>query len=204
MSIYTKTGDSGQTGVIGGRLPKDHPRVAAYGTVDELNAFVGLAMAAFEDDRDADLIAVLSDIQQTLFDCCADLATLDVSRRPARITTARVESLECLIDQYDQETEPIEYFILPGGSRVSALLHVCRTIARRAERCVVTLTSAGDALNPEVMRYLNRLSDLFFVLARVGNTRAGVADSFYTRSRKVFRRTPLRKNFQTCAESDYQ
>jgi cob(I)alamin adenosyltransferase len=186
MRIYTKTGDHGKTSVIGGRLEKDHPRVEAYGTVDEVNSLVGVAISCLEE-RDADLIADLAEIQQNLFDCCSDLATTDPAIREYRMTMEKVEEIEARIDCYDNETQDIEYFIIPGGIHCAAILHLCRTTTRRAERRVVTLEGEAESCNPVVKKYLNRLSDLFFAMARVGNTRAGVPDVYYTRSKKVFR-----------------
>lgn len=188
MTIYTKTGDNGTTGVIGGRLPKDDARVEAYGTIDELNSQIGLAMAELNADRDADLFADLLEIQQELFDCCSDLATLRPEVRAYRIAPEHAERLESRIDHYNAQTAPLEYFILPGGTRLSALLHVCRTVARRAERRVVTLERETEYVNPAIKIYLNRLSDLFFVMARAANARAGVADVCYARSKKVFKK----------------
>lgn len=188
MNIYTKTGDKGKTGVIGGRLDKDHPRVEAYGTIDELNSWIGLAINHLHDQRYADIVNVFGEIQQQLFDCCSDLVTLDTSRREYRITPEIVQYLERLIDQYTQETEAIDRFIIPGGSQPSVMLHVCRTITRKAERRVVTLMQQDEPVNHEVLPYLNRLSDFLFVIARVCNARAGVTDVFYARSKKVFRR----------------
>jgi len=188
MSIYTKTGDNGATGVIGGRLPKDDARVEAIGAIDELNSQVGLAIAELGAGRDADFFADLTGIQQELFDCCSDLATLRPELRAYRITLEHAERLEPRIDHYAAQTPPLEYFILPGGTRLSALLHVCRTVARRAERRVITLEREAQAINPAVKIYLNRLSDLCFVMARAANARAGVADVCYARSKKVFHR----------------
>ncbi len=189
MKIYTKTGDKGKTSVIGGQLDKDHPRIEAYGTVDELNSVVGMAIACLEDEKYEDIARDLGEIQQQLFDCCSDLATVNSTIREYRITAENVEKIEEHIDHYDRETEDIEYFIIPGGTRASATLHVCRTVTRRAERRVVTLSRQDESLNEEVLRYLNRLSDLFFVMARVCNTRAGVPDVYYTRSKKAFRQS---------------
>jgi len=194
MKIYTKTGDKGKTSVIGGRLDKDHPRIEAYGTIDELNSFVGTAITCLEDEKYADIVRDLGEIQQNLFDCSSDLATVNTKLREPQIKPENVEEVEKLIDHYDRETEDIEYFIIPGGTRASAALHVCRTITRRAERRVVTLSRQDKNLNEEVLRYLNRLSDLFFVMARVCNTRAGVSDVHYTRSKKVFRKNKKMAN----------
>ncbi len=188
MKIYTKTGDDGMTGVIGGRLPKDDARVEAFGAIDELNSQIGLAIAELDSERDADLLADLSEIQQELFDCCSDLATLRPELRAYRITPEHAKRLEPRIDHYNAQTDAIEYFILPGGSRLSALLHVCRTIARRAERRVITLEREAENVNHAVKIYLNRLSDLCFVMARASNKREGVADVCYARSKKVFKK----------------
>ena len=190
MTIYTRTGDNGTTGVIGGRLPKDDPRVEAFGAIDELNAQIGLALAELDADRDADFHADLTEIQQELFDCCSDLATLRPELRAYRITPEYAERLEPRIDHYNAQTAPLEYFILPGGTRLSALLHVCRTVARRTERRVMTLERETQDVNPAVKIYLNRLSDLCFVMARAANARAGVADVCYARSKKVFKSNP--------------
>ena len=187
MRIYTKTGDDGITGVIGGRLPKDDARVEACGALDELNSQIGLALTAFEPARDADVSADLLAIQQEIFDCCSDVATLATELRAYRVTQAHVERLETRIDAYAAQCRPIEYFILPGGSRLSAMLHVCRTAARRTERRVIALERAAEQMNPVVKIYLNRLSDLLFVLARAANARAGAADVCYVRSKKAFR-----------------
>lgn len=174
MKIYTKTGDAGETGLFGGtRLSKASDRVAAYGDVDELNSVLGLARVhRIDDERDALLAAV----QSELFDLGAELAS-----RPGKdagvpkIGEAEVETLERAIDAAEAELEPLATFILPGGSPGAAHLHHARTVCRRAERAVVHLAK-GDEIRPEVLRYLNRLSDLLFVLARLANHRAGVTD----------------------------
>jgi cob(I)alamin adenosyltransferase len=189
MKIYTRTGDAGQTGVIGGRVAKDDDRVEAYGTVDELNCFVGQAMCHMVANKEkyADLLEDLLLIQHELFDCGGDLATLKPDVRPYKATSEMVDRLETMIDKYDAETPDITRFILPGGSLVSSALHVCRTVCRRAERRVVTLARTQQ-INEEVRRYLNRLSDLFFTIARTANFRENVADVEYARSAEVFRR----------------
>jgi len=187
MRIYTRTGDAGQTGVIGGRVDKDDVRVEAYGTVDELNCFVGQAMGFLDEAKFADLLADLLEVQHELFDCGSDLALLNKELRPYKVTAAMVDRLEAWIDKYDAETPDIQRFILPGGSQGSSALHVCRTVCRRAERRVVTLARMQE-INEEVRRYLNRLSDLFFTIARLANARCDVNDVEYTRSAKVFRR----------------
>ncbi|MDF2960874.1 MAG: ATP--cob(I)alamin adenosyltransferase [Paenibacillus sp.] len=187
MRIYTRTGDAGQTGVIGGRVDKDDVRVEAYGTVDELNCFVGQAMGFLDAERFSDLLADLLDIQHELFDCGSDLALLKQELRPYKVTSEMVDRLETWIDKYDAETPDITKFILPGGSQASSALHVCRTVCRRAERRVVTLART-QPINEQVRRYLNRLSDLFFTVARLANSRSGTSDVEYVRSAEVFRR----------------
>jgi cob(I)alamin adenosyltransferase len=192
MKIYTRTGDEGKTGVIGGRVSKDDVRVEAYGTVDELNAFVGEAVTRLDANRDADLIQDLTEIQHELFDAGADLAQAG-KKRQYKVTAEMVTRLEEWIDKYDAECKPIQRFILPGGSQGAAALHVCRVIARRAERRVVTLCSEQET-NVEVRRYLNRLSDFFFTAARVANARANVSDVEYKRSGQVFKQAEAGKN----------
>lgn len=185
MKIYTRTGDEGQTGVIGGRVSKDDAMVEAYGTIDELNCFVGQAMSFMADGKWADMKADLLLIQHELFDCGSDLAFLNKENRTYKVTSDRTDSLEAWIDKYDAEAPNITRFILPGGSGVSAVLHICRTVCRRAERRVVTL-SRQQKINGEVRRYLNRLSDFFFTIARAANVREGITDVEYIRSAEVF------------------
>lgn len=177
MKIYTKTGDDGATGLFGGdRVPKTDARVRAYGEVDELNAVLGLARSALPaGDGMAD---VLQSIQSELFDVGAELAT--TPSRAAKgdvplIAEADVQRLERTIDAYEERLAPLASFILPGGSAAAAQLHVARTVCRRAERAVVALGGEGP-VRGEVLRYLNRLSDLLFVLAREANRAAGVDD----------------------------
>jgi cob(I)alamin adenosyltransferase len=191
MNIYTRTGDEGNTSVIGGgRVAKDDLRVEAYGTVDELNACVGHAAAWMAGDSGglwSDMTERLLWIQHELFDCGSDLSYADPVPDKMKVSEQMASRLELWIDEYDQETAPIERFILPGGSQPAALLHVCRTVCRRAERRVVTL--AGERPCPaEVRRYLNRLSDFFFTVARAANARLGVTDIEYERGAAVFRR----------------
>lgn len=190
MKIYTRTGDKGQTSLIGGRVRKDDIRVEAYGTIDELNAFVGQAAAeAAKHEELKDMAEQLVDIMQELFDCGSDLAYARPGA-PLKVTEEAVVRLEAAIDRYTAEAPEITRFILPGGSTVSALLHVCRTVCRRAERRVVTLAEAHPAnpANPEVQKYLNRLSDFFFAAARAANAKLGVPDTEYVRSAEVFRK----------------
>ena len=180
MKIYTKTGDAGETGLFGGkRVPKDDARVRAYGEVDEANAAIGLAASleptAFET-------AVLQTIQRDLFTIGAELATPDpaklgnaLARTGAAIGSAEVGALEDVIDTHEAKLQPLKNFILPGGTPKAAAFHVARTVCRRAERAVVALARA-QPVNPAILHYLNRLSDLLFVLARAVNAQAGQAD----------------------------
>ncbi len=175
--IYTKTGDDGTTGLgDGSRLPKHHVRIAAYGTVDELSSVIGLAVAY---DPDAPTAARLRSIQNDLFDLGADLCVPgDAAAEGLRIRSGYVTRLEGWIDEGNAPLAPLNSFILPGGTPVAAWLHLARTVCRRAERLVTELAGRDDEaerVNPEVVRYLNRLSDLFFVLARVAND-GGKAD----------------------------
>jgi len=175
MKIYTRSGDSGQTGLFGGgRVPKDDPRVAAYGEVDELNAAVGVARAAGLGALDP----VCQEIQDALFTVGAVLATPGETRAAAhipRIEDGWVGALESRIDALQAELPPQNHFILPGGTPGSAALHLARTVCRRAERAVVPLVRGGE-VDGLALRYLNRLSDLLFVMARAANHRAGVED----------------------------
>jgi cob(I)alamin adenosyltransferase len=174
VRIYTKTGDAGETGLFGGgRVSKASARVEAYGDVDELNSAIGVArLYPIDGARDA----LLGDIQSELFDLGGELAAVpgkDVIG--PRIGDAEIVRLERAIDAAEEELAPLKTFVLPGGSPGGAHLHLARTVCRRAERAVVAL-AGGEAVRPEVLRYLNRLSDLLFVLARLANARAGVAD----------------------------
>lgn len=186
MKIYTKTGDKGQTSLIGARTDKDAPRVEAYGTIDEVNSFIGKAMTELAPETYADLLEDLEAIQNELFDCSGDLA--DVRKEPQyKMTEAPVEVLEKRIDELMEEPPLLERFILPGGSPAAATLHIARTITRRAERQTVTLMRSGEDFPLVVQRYLNRLSDYLFAASRVVNSRAGVPDNEYVRSAKVFK-----------------
>ena len=178
MRIYTKTGDKGDTGLFGGgRVAKDDPRVDAYGEVDELNAVLGMARSIEMMPR---IDEVLLPVQRDLFAIGALLATPDHEKmeqqlEKARIDDGRIAQLERAIDEGETELEPLRSFILPGGTPKSAALHVARTVCRRAERRVVRL-ARDIPLPPLVVVYLNRLSDLLFVLARVANRRAGAGE----------------------------
>jgi len=177
MKIYTRTGDEGTTGLFGGgRVSKTHPRVEAYGDVDELNAAIGLARAIEPMPR---IDEVLVPLQRDLFAIGALLATPDHDKmkrqlEKASIDERRVTEMEHAIDDGDRELEPLKAFIIPGGSAKAAALHVARTVCRRAERRVIAL--ADEAIPPIVVIYLNRMSDLLFTLARVANRRAGTGE----------------------------
>jgi cob(I)alamin adenosyltransferase len=168
--IYTRTGDDGCTGLVdGSRVAKDDPRMVAIGDVDELNSTIGLAVAAFVG---SDHAALLMSVQNDLFDLGADLATPGEDFAPSdmvlRIVPAQVDRLERAIDLLNEPLSPLKSFILPGGSEAAARVHVARAICRRAERSAVT-AAAGMPVNPAAIMYLNRLSDLLFVLARAIN-----------------------------------
>lgn len=187
MRLYTKTGDKGETSLIGGRVSKDDIRVEAYGTIDELNSFVGLAQAeAAKHEALQEMSGFLMDIQQELFDCGSDLAYAKEGV-PFKMNEEPADRLEAWIDRYIVEAPELTRFILPGGSALSSMLHVCRTVCRRAERRVVTL-SREHAINNDVLIYLNRLSDFFFAAARIANHKLGMPDTEYVRSAEVFRK----------------
>ena len=177
--IYTKTGDEGLTGLGGGRrVPKDSPRVRAYGTVDELNSAIGVALALGLSDR---LVDELGRIQNELFDLGSDLCWPSDDKRRERIPTVlphHVERLETLIDDLNEIVGPLTNFLLPGGSPGAAQLHVARTICRRAERETITL-AREEATGDLVLPYLNRLSDALFVMARYENHERGVAEPLW-------------------------
>lgn len=187
MKIYTGTGDTGETGLYGGaRVSKDDARVEAYGTLDEANAALGVAATLLQED--SELGPVVTRIQSELFTLGADLATPLAREAQAgksivpRIDAAHSIALEELIDRFDTALAPLQNFILPGGTPAAAALHHARAVIRRAERRTVTLhRAAPDDVNPETLRYLNRLADLLFVLARAANQRGGVADTPWTR-----------------------
>jgi len=170
--VYTKTGDSGTTGLVGGeRVPKNHVRIEAYGTVDELNASVGLARCFNDESAGPEhqhVGEMLRLIQHDLFNLGADLATPKAHRWKGMVRTqdADVERLERWIDELNDQLEPLKEFILPGGRPVSAFLHQARTQCRRAERCIIGLMEEEPDMEDDAMKYLNRLSDFFFVLGR--------------------------------------
>ena len=178
MKIYTRTGDAGETGLFGGgRVPKDDPRVAAYGDVDELNSAIGVARATPPADG---YDGVLESIQRDLFAIGGHLATPDPDKvakalEKAELSEARTAEFERLIDDADLELPPLRAFVLPAGTPKAAALHLARTVCRRAERSVVHLSHTAPVPNLFVV-YLNRLSDLLFTLARLANHRAGTGD----------------------------
>lgn len=186
MRIYTRTGDKGQTSIIGGRVDKDDVRVEAYGTVDEVNCFVGQAVAQLQPELFQDVLDDLEKIQHELFDCGGDLANVSKKREP-KLTKEAITYLEARIDVFIEEAPELERFILPGGSSAAASLHIARTVTRRAERLVVTLMKADSNISDLSLQFLNRLSDYFFALARVVNFRLNVKDVEYVRSAPVFR-----------------
>lgn len=171
--IYTRTGDDGSTGLAdGSRRAKDDARIAAYGTVDEANSVIGMARLTADGPTDA----MLARIQNDLFDVGADLATpgedFDTTSKSLRATSSQVDRLEAEIDAMNAGLSPLTSFILPGGTATAANLHLARTVVRRAERLAVTAAMV-EPVNPTAIRYLNRLSDHLFVLARVANGAAG-------------------------------
>ena len=175
MKIYTRTGDDGTTGLLGkARVPKHDARVEAYGSVDELNAVLGVAHA---QDGERLFGELLPGFQSTLFQVGAELATTDADllTRLVRVTPEDVTALEREIDRFESELTPLTQFVLPGGAPLAAALHHARTVCRRAERRVTAL-AAREAVSPHVVHWLNRLADLLFVMARLANARAGVPD----------------------------
>ena len=190
--IYTKGGDAGQTSLAGGqRVSKDDPRIEAYGTVDELNATLALAEVSCQNEpRLSDLASILRRVQHELFNLGSILATKpeDVHPKQARVTDAEVSQLEREIDAMNAELPPLRSFVLPGGTRVNAELHLARTVCRRAERALVTL-SRREEVPPETVRYLNRLSDALFVFSRWSSKALGVAEVLWEPNQAASGRT---------------
>ena len=173
MKIYTKTGDDGNTGLQGDfRISKSHPRILAYGTVDEANAAIGVVLTNTLDD---DISQLLNQIQNDLFLLGSDLSNQNLNDLKNRVTLEMIEKLEESIDTFESELPPITNFILPGGNVAASQIHQVRTIVRRAETLVVKL-SDKDEINSNCIKYLNRLSDLMFVMGRLINKRNGVED----------------------------
>ncbi len=163
MKIYTKTGDKGQTSLYDGtRVDKDSLRVDCYGTVDELNSFLGVARNFIEDDE---IIKKIYDIQRELFNVAGELATTDGGQFPQRVTEGKIADLESFIDTLLGRMPKIDQFIIPGSNKASAALHVARTVCRRAERKIITL-SRQETISPLLMKYINRLSDTIYAMAR--------------------------------------
>ncbi|MEZ7988844.1 MAG: cob(I)yrinic acid a,c-diamide adenosyltransferase [Nitrosopumilus sp.] len=173
MKIYTKTGDDGNTGLQGNfRIAKSHPRIMAYGTVDEANAAIGIVLTNVLDE---DVSQLLSQIQNDLFLLGSDLSNQNLNDPKNRVSLEMIEKLEKSIDLFELELSPLTNFILPGGNLAAAQTHQVRTIVRRAETLVVKL-SDKDEINSNCIKYLNRLSDLMFVLGRLINKRKGIED----------------------------
>lgn len=186
MKIYTKTGDTGKTSIIGGRVDKDHLRVEAYGTIDELNSVIGKAISELDTNVFQDIIEDLTAIQHELFDGGGDLANV-MKERIYKLVEAPITVLEERIDVLSEEAPALKKFILPGGTPAAASLHIARTVARRAERNTVSLMKEIEDVSPIVQKYLNRLSDYLFAAARVVNFRLEVKDVEYSRSSDVFK-----------------
>jgi len=188
--VYTRGGDKGETSLAGGeRLPKDAPRIEAYGTVDELNAYIGVARQTAEDlliahPALAELDTILKRVQHELFNVGSILATLpkDIHPRQPRVTQAEITQLEKEIDRMNEVLPELRSFVLPGGCRLNAELHVCRTVCRRAERHCVSL-ARGEELDPDIVRYLNRLSDALFVWSRWASHTLGVPEILWEPNR---------------------
>jgi cob(I)alamin adenosyltransferase len=182
--VYTKRGDAGETGLAGGqRVPKDSPRIRAYGAVDELNAFLGAARATIRElgeERLGELGTILLRVQHELFNLGSILATLpeDVHPKQPRITHAEIAQLESELDRMNADLPPLRSFVLPGGSRLDAMLHICRTVCRRAERELVALMRV-ETLPPEAAQYLNRLGDALFVWSRWASRAAGASETLW-------------------------
>jgi cob(I)alamin adenosyltransferase len=177
--VYTRGGDRGQTSLVGGqRVRKDHPRIECYGTLDELNSFIGMALESVRaHDQLVPLKTILTRVQNELFNAGSILATLPEDQHPKqpRVTAVEAEQLEKEIDWMNEELPPLRSFVLPGGSRLNAELHACRTICRRAERLCVAMPDC----DPDTLTYLNRLSDALFVWSRWANHRLGVAETLW-------------------------
>jgi len=184
--VYTRRGDQGETSLAGGqRVPKDSPRIEAYGTVDELNSFLGAARVtaselAAAEPRVSPLAAILLRVEHELFNLGSILATLpqDVHPQQARVTDAEVARLESEIDRMNEDLPPLRSFVLPGGCRLDADLHICRTVCRRAERATVALGRV-ESVPPEAVRYLNRLSDALFVFGRWASHVTGAPETLW-------------------------
>lgn len=180
MKIYTKTGDAGKTGLIGGtRVSKSDARLEAYGTVDELNAYIGYLISLLENQ---DIKAFLLDIQHKLFVVGSHLATdqAKTQLKAASILKAEdVRKIEIEIDRMNADLPPLKKFVLPGGSQIAASSHICRAVSRRAERKIIRLVEEGLQIDEEILQYINRLSDYFFILSRYLNVNQGFKEIFW-------------------------
>ena len=173
LKIYTKTGDDGTTGLQGNfRISKSHPRISAYGAVDESNAILGIVLSHELND---DIRELLNLIQNELFVVGSDLSNPDLKDEKNRVTLSMITNIENNIDRFESELAPLTNFILPGGNMIASHLHHARTVVRRSETCMVVLNEQ-EKINPFCIQYVNRLSDLFFVLGRVLNKRNGHKD----------------------------
>ncbi|WP_068676509.1 cob(I)yrinic acid a,c-diamide adenosyltransferase [Oceanobacillus sp. Castelsardo] len=193
MRLYTKSGDKGQTSLIGGRVDKDNVRVEAYGTLDELNSFIGKAISELQRDKELfhDMIDDLEKVQHELFDCGTELSNVSKNKKHT-LSEEPITYMENKIDELIDEAPELEKFILPGGSDASATIHIARTVARRGERMIVTLMKEEE-VSPIALKYVNRLSDYLFAAARVINARLHVPDVEYARSARVFRGSNKKK-----------
>lgn len=190
MKIYTKTGDKGETSLYGGtRVSKAAARVESYGTLDELNAFIGLAKAEISDEK---VLSQLQKIQFDLFTVGSEAATPTdkmllangKSRLDLMISEKEITDLELWMDDFDAELEPLQFFILPSGGKAAASVHVCRTVCRRAERAMVHLNETEE-VRPELIKYLNRLSDYLFILARYISKISGEKEEYWNPSERA-------------------
>jgi cob(I)alamin adenosyltransferase len=185
--VYTRQGDRGETGLVGGqRIPKDSPRIEAYGTVDELNAFVGAARVTAGEFHLEELGAILLRVQHELFNLGSILATRpeDVHPKQPRVTDVEVARLEAEMDRMNEDLAPLRSFVLPGGSRLDAELHIARTVCRRAERVCIALGRV-ESVPPEAIRYLNRLSDALFVWSRWAGHAVGAPETLWQPNRSA-------------------
>ena len=193
--VYTRRGDGGETSLVGGqRVPKDNLRIEAYGTIDELNSFIGLARESAAGVTELEwLSGILLRVQHELFNAGSILATLpeDVHPKQPRVTAADAEQLEREMDEMNEVLEPLRSFVLPGGCRLNAELHVCRTICRRAERICVALGHESE-IEPAIVTYLNRLSDALFVWSRWASHRLGIAEVLWEPNRAASQTTNKR------------
>lgn len=199
MKLYTRTGDDGTTGLFGNqRVSKDHPRVEAYGTIDELNAALGFAAAQCDPESpfESAVLDILAQLQSRLFDIGADVATPEGDKHESkiiRITDEMVEEAERWIDEIDAGNNPMKSFIMPGGSELAARLHLARTVCRRAERTMIALNHSEPVSRGAIV-YVNRVSDLLFAMARRANREAGVDDVPWVPAKKQTKKKTKKKS----------